>query len=118
MISLEDITDNGVLTINARGEITKADYERVLPEIDALIRKHGKLKFYINLEEIEGIEAGAVWEDLKFDWKHGGDYGKIAIIGDSKWEEWGTKISNPFFGAEAKFFYAEHAGEGWDWVTS
>ena len=27
----------------------------------------------------------------------------MAIVGDKRWEKWGTDISNPFFGAEMRF---------------
>lgn len=67
------------------------------------------IRFYIRLEDFEGFGLEAIWEDIKFDYNHQRQYGKTAIVGDKKWEEWGTKFSNIFFDAELKFFDREQA---------
>ena len=34
----------------------------------------------------QGWDAGAAWEDLKFDLKHFGDIERLAMVGDKKWQ--------------------------------
>lgn len=113
MLRIEHLNENRVLTLTAGGRLTKEDYEQALPKMEELLEKHGRLRFLIKLENFSGFEPAALWEDLRFDFKHRDEYGKIAIVGDKKWEEWGTKISKPFFESEVKFFEDEDKAEAW-----
>lgn len=118
MLRIDDLNENQVLTITAGGKLTKDNYDRLLPELEQMLEKHGKLRFYIKLEDFSGFEIGALWEDIKFDYKYKNQYGKTAIIGNKKWEEWGTKISKIFFDSEMKFFYEDQKDEAWNWINS
>lgn len=116
MLTLEGLHDNAVLAVKASGYITKEDYEDTLPELDRLIARHGPLRFFIHLDDVEGIEPKALWEDAKFDWMHRNDYEKIAMVGDRQWQDWATAMSKPFFKAETKFFREEESDRAWQWV--
>jgi len=118
MLTVENLNENKVLTITATGKLTKGDYTSMLPELVSLLKNHGLIRFYIKLEDFQGFEVEALWEDIKFDYEHQRQYGKTAIVGSKKWEELGTKFSSLFFGAEMKFFYKEQANDAWDWVNS
>jgi hypothetical protein len=54
---------------------------------------------------------------VKFDYKHSSRYGKTAIVGHKKWQEWGTKISKLFLDTEMRFFYEDQSDEAWRWVN-
>src|SRR3546814_1528182 len=58
----------------------------------------------IVLEDFRGWDIAALWEDLKFDARHSGDFGRIAVLGESKLEEWGAALSKPFLGSEIRYF--------------
>lgn len=115
---MDNSNENKVVTVHAGGTLTKDDYLRLLPDLEEALEKHGTLRFFITLENFTGFEPGALWEDIKFDYKHKNQYGKTAIVGDSKWEEWGTKISGLFFDSEMRFFYKGQNDEAWEWVNS
>ena len=118
MLTIDNLNENKVLTVSAKGKITKGDYDIILPQMEKLLEKHGKLRFLINLEDIESVEPEAAWEDLKFDRKHMDEYGKIAIVGEKNWEKWGTKISSLFFDPEMKFFYKDQKEMAKAWVNN
>ena len=117
MLKVENLNENKVLSITASGKLTKEDYTSMLPELEDLLKNHGMIRFYLRLEDFEGFEWEALWEDIKFDYAHQRQYGKTAIVGNKKWEELGTKFSSLFFDAEMKFFYKEQAQDAWDWVN-
>jgi hypothetical protein len=52
--------------------------------------------------------------------KFGRDYHKkiekMAIVGDKKWQEWLTKVAEPFYAVEAKFFSPDDIDDAWAWV--
>ena len=58
----------------------------------------------IELKDFEGWDFKGLWADLKFDVSHQEQMDRIAILGDKRWQDWGTTLSDPFFKAELKFF--------------
>lgn len=116
MIEIGTLGDDKVLPVTASGKVTKEDYEKAIPKLEALLEEHGTLRFFIRLENVTGFELGALWEDLKFDRRHMNEFGKTAIVGDRTWEEWLTRISGLFFSPEVKFFYADREDEAREWV--
>jgi len=117
MISVDQLNENNVLSIKVSGKLSQADYAKIIPQVENLLEKHGIIKFYIQLMDFSGFEKGALWEDIKFDFKHRNQYGKTAIVGENKWEAYATKISGLFFSAELKFFYPEQSDAAWDWLN-
>ncbi|MBE7558457.1 STAS/SEC14 domain-containing protein [bacterium] len=99
MLTIDEINQDRVVTMTACGKLTNEDYERVLPVLEEMFEAHGKTRFFIKLQDFAGFEAEAVWKDLRFDAGHMKDYGRIAVVGDRKWEEWGTRFSGLFWRA-------------------
>ncbi|MXO65308.1 STAS/SEC14 domain-containing protein [Altererythrobacter endophyticus] len=98
--------ENGLLRIRASGELESSDYDDFVPRFEQLVgRKPGKLPMVIELApDFAGWDLPGLWRDLKFDARHRDSFGRIAIVGDAKWEEWGTRLSDPLFHAQMKFF--------------
>ena len=97
-------TKENVIEARVTGKLTESDYDLFIPELERRIKKYGKLRMLIELEDFKGWTAGALWEDLKFDFKHFKDVDRIALVGDSKWEKTATLFSRPFTGAELRYF--------------
>ncbi len=117
MIKLGELNENNVMTVTVSGRVRKDDYDQVLPRLEEVLAEQDKVRFFIKSENVTGFEADALWQDIKFDVRHGKQYGRTAIVGDSKWQEWGTKIANLFFSAEMHFFTEEQAEQAWAWVN-
>ena len=104
-----------LVTVVAEGDLTADDYEKLTPKLEALIRDHDKLNLLFDMSGA-GVEPGAAWQDLKFDVQHLTDFGRVALIGDSGWQEAFTRLGNPFTSAEVKYFDVVDRGEATDWV--
>lgn len=103
----------------AGGKLTKNDYDAAMPEIEHEIEQAERpLRMLIQLEDLQGWEIGALWEDLKFDARHYDDFGRIAVLGDSDVERWGTVLSKPFTGAEVKYFDRADRAAAEAWLKS
>jgi hypothetical protein len=74
------------------------------------------LRLLIILENFQGWTAGAMWEDIKFDFKHFHDVEKIGLVGDRKWEKTATLFSRPFTGAELRYFARDDLDEARNWA--
>jgi len=117
MIVIEHSRSGDIITLRASGTLTKSDYEAALPEIEnAMVLSQEPLKMLIRLEDFQGWDVGALWEDLTFDLEHRGEFGAIAVAGDTKLEEWGTWLSSFFTKSEIRYFDFKSEGEARDWL--
>lgn len=104
MISIEHDRDE-YLVCRASGKLTRSDYEAAIPELENELKISGRpLRMLIVMEDFRGWEMGALWEDLRFDIRRGDDFDRIAIVGNSRAAEWGTRLARPFFSAEIRHF--------------
>jgi hypothetical protein len=117
MITIEHDRDN-YLVCRVSGRLTEADYEAAVPEIEnELLLRDDSLRLMIVLEDFRGWDIAALWEDLKFDVRHSGDFGRIAVLGDSTLEKWGTTLSKSFFGSEMRYFDLKDRAAARAWLS-
>lgn len=114
MIDLEPKPD--FVRIEVSGKLTGDDYDRLIPELERIAAERGALRLYMELRDFAGWEPEALWEDIKFDATHQDEMDRVAVVGDSSWEEWGTRLSDPFFKADLRFFTYDEADEARSWV--
>ncbi len=88
-MSIELNEENGgkVLVVHVSGKLVKEDYDIFMPEVEKLVRLHGKLSMLFDMTGFHGWDTGAMWEDLKFGIKHFSDIEKLAMVGEKKWQQ-------------------------------
>jgi hypothetical protein len=63
------------------------------------------------MHDFHGWDAGALWEDAKFDLKHFADIERLAFVGEKKWEKGMAQFCRPFTKATIRYFdRSEEAG--------
>lgn len=105
-----------VLVVKLSGKLTAQDYEHFVPEVERLIRQHGKVRMVISMHDFHGWTLGALWEDVKFDWKHFTDIERLALVGERKWEAGMAAFCKPFTRAAVRYFDAANSDEAFAWV--
>jgi len=116
-VELREEAGGKVLAVTLSGKLQREDYEKFVPEVERLVRQHGKLRVLVRMHEFHGWSMGALWEDLKFDWKHFGDIERLALVGDSKWEAGMAAFCKPFTKATVRYFDEKQADEAARWVA-
>ena len=109
------------MSLRARGWYAAAQADNLEPVdelVTALIAEHGKLRILVIMHDFHGWTAGAVWEDLKFDFKHSRDIEKVAMVGDAKWEQAMAAICKPFTGATIRYFDHSQLEEARTWIAA
>ena len=107
---LTDTATGGYLYIRVDGELTREDYERFEPDFSKLAESRAQpVPIMVELgDDFSGWDsAKALWDEVKFDAKHRKQFGRIAIVGDGRLQQWATSASDWAFDAEIRFF--EHA---------
>lgn len=99
------------------GKVTVEDYQKLEPEIQALVDKYeDDVCLLLNLQEFGREEAKAWLPDLKFGHRFHDKIAKMAIVGDKRWEKWLTTLVDPFYAKDAKFFHPEETAQAWTWL--
>ena len=65
------------------------------------------LRVLFDLAGFQGWEGSALWECIKFDFKHFADIERIAMVGDARWEHGMAAFCKPFTKAKVQCF--DHA---------
>ncbi len=116
MFEIIPVDNKPVFAFKVTGKLTDADYQIFLPELEKLIRERGPLSLYIELDDFQGWEAKAAWDDLRFGLQHDKDFRRIAVVGDNNWERTGIALTNFFTRAEMRFFNKDESDLAWDWL--
>ena len=115
MIEIREKPD--VLEFHVSGTLTRDDYDRLVPELERLAGERGPLRMYIELHDFHGWTPAGLWKDLRFDAKHQDDMERIAVVGESRWEKWATRLSQPFLKADMRFFSPQEAEVARRWAA-
>ena len=115
---LEILATGKVLHVRVCGKLTKEAYETFTPVVEDLIQEHGKLRMLFEMHDFHGWTAGALWEDLKFDFKHWKDIERLAIVGESKWEAGMAVFCKPFTAATIRYFDHAKLDDAQAWIES
>src|SRR5579872_5541154 len=117
-LEFHEEADGKILNVKVTGKLAKADYERFVPETERLIRKHGKLRILFEMHDFHGWEAGALWQDIKFDAKHFMDIERLAMVGEKRWEHGMAVFCKPFTTAKIQYFDDNQAAEARAWIEA
>ena len=115
---IEIISIDEFLHVKVTGKLTKEAYEELAPVVTEQIQEFGKLRILFEMHDFHGWTAGALLEDLKFDFKHWKDIERLAIVGESKWEAGMAAFCKPFTAAKIQYFDAAKIDEAKSWIES
>ena len=105
-IGIERTGSEFYLSLKAVGKLTHEDYKVITPMIESALEgiKQPRIKVLIDGTELDGWELRAGWDDFKLGLKYGGEFEKIAIYGNKRWQEMAAKVGSWFISGEAKYF--------------
>ena len=115
-VKFNDEDEGKVLAIQVSGKLTKADYVYFAPEFERLVQLNGKLRVLFDWAGFQGWEGSALWAGIKFDFKHFADIERIAMIGESKWEQGMAAFCKPFTKATVQYFEHAKIAGAWSWL--
>ncbi|HUD49211.1 MAG TPA: STAS/SEC14 domain-containing protein [Candidatus Baltobacteraceae bacterium] len=115
-IQLDELNGGKLLAVHVSGKLVKTDYAQFVPEFERLVRWHGKLRVLFDMSGFHGWDAGALWEDIKFDVKHFADIERLAMVGDKSWQHGMASFCKPFTKATIRYFNHPNAPEARKWL--
>jgi len=115
-VDLQEEASGKILVIKLMGKLTQEDYERFIPEVERLIKQHGKLRMLVQTHDFHGWTAGALWRDIQFDLKHFRDIERLALVGEKVWEHGMALFCKPFTTATIRYFDSREADQAEEWI--
>jgi hypothetical protein len=115
-VELHEEAGGKILILNLNGKLAKEDYAHFSPEVERAVKEHGKIRMLVRMHDFHGWSTGALWEDVKFDWKHFSDIERLALVGESRWEHGMAIFCKPFTTAKVRYFDQSKADEALAWV--
>jgi hypothetical protein len=111
--------NNGKLVIvHISGTLHASDYRKFVPVVEDAIRKNGTVRIFVQMHHFHGWDAGALWEDVKFDMDHVDDIDRLAIVGETGWEKWMAVFCKPFTMATIQYFPTAQAASARAWLLA
>jgi hypothetical protein len=115
-VQLHPEADGNILAVEARGTLRRDDYEQFVPEFERLIQERGKIRVLFEMHDFHGWDAGAIWEDLKLDFRHFNDIERLAMVGDTAWEKGMSYFCKPFTTAKIRYFAHDQIDQARQWL--
>ena len=116
MIETMERSTGNILGYTVTGDMTKADYQTLVPAVEAAIKDHGSVSLLFDLSGFHWEKVNAWSSDLNFGKQFHDKVDKMAIVGNKGWERHITKLAQPYYAKEAKYF--ETDDDAWDWLNS
>lgn len=104
-----------VMWISVNGKISTEEYKKLLASMEDILEHTSPISFLIDLDDMEGVELGALVADMKFGFTHLKHFRHIALVGDEKWCHRLASIPNPF-PIKIKAFDEGDEEEAWEWL--
>ena len=108
----------GALGFRASGQVTAADYQRVLvPDIEAAFALHRKLRLLYHIgPDFTGFDPGAMWDDAMLGFRHFSGWDRVALVTDVQWLRVAATAMGFAVPAEFRLFRNAELIAAVDWI--
>ena len=84
-LEIVDVSD-GLMTVKVTGVLKKSELDRAQASAREIIKRHGKVRFLVIVEDFRGWQQEGRWGDVSLEMEYDEHIEKIAIVGEEQWE--------------------------------
>lgn len=95
MLEILPETRDNILAVRVRDKLTIPDFDQYRNLVRDLMLKNKETHIYYEMVNVDWIQPVAAIENGLFDLIHGLDYGRVAMVGEKKWQEWAARLISP-----------------------
>jgi hypothetical protein len=120
MIELLKGFPSNVIALSASGEVTKADYEKVvIPAVQRVLDRHDAARLYYQIAtDFAGFDLGAMWADTKVGMGHFFKWDRIAVVTDLEWIKLSVMAFGVFMPAKVSVYTTAEADVARKWISA
>jgi hypothetical protein len=116
MIAYREMDNLAAVEIDISGRVSTEEFDATATKLETFIKRHGKVRVLEVIRDFEGMDAAALWHDLKFSLRHLNDFSRCAIVSDAKFLSIWSAIAEPFIDCEVAYFPPEEVEAARDWL--
>ncbi|MBI6629652.1 SpoIIAA family protein [Pontibaca salina] len=105
-----------LVELEVHGKITKADYDEVIPKVQAFIDQHGTIRLLEVVEDFSGFEISVLWPGIKFDIQNLKHISHVAVVSDTGWIGALAKAAGSFMSTKLRTFDLSELAEARAWI--
>ncbi len=117
-LEILETSDDAVLSVRATDYLTKEDLDAFFHAAEEKIRKFGKARVLVQLEDFRGWATGASGDASDSRQAHRDNIERLAIVGDTGWEEWLARLYKPLLSAQIKNFPRSELEVALRWISA
>ena len=122
MLEVLPFDNERVLGLRIAGKITDDDMQRMIDTAEmkfTALGKGARLRVYVEVTSLGGIQLDALMKDLKFGLSHFRQFERKAVVSDTAWMGRLAKIVGPLFPSiEVRHFATDDRDATREWVCS
>jgi len=115
-LHLTEKKDGRILELVVNGKFVDRDFQDLEPTFYKLVKQYNKIRVLLDMVDFHGWEGVAIWDEVKFDFKHFGEIERLAMVGDKRWERFLSAFCRPFVTAEVRYFDRAALNEARAWL--
>ena len=123
MVTVIETSDAATLAFVISGRLTRADYQDVLlPPVRATIERGGDIRMLAVIDDFQGLEAGALLQDLMAAAKLGSGQrsysARFAVVSEADWVRRAVALSGWLVPGEIRVFAPAARAEAETWLST
>lgn len=116
MLAYKEMDNLAAVEIEITGRVSTEEFDKTALKLEAFITRHGRVRVLEIIHDFEGMDAKALWHDLKFSLRHLNDFSRVAIVSDTKFLSIWSAIAEPFIHCQVEYFPAGEVEAARDWL--
>jgi hypothetical protein len=116
MLSYKEYDNAQAVEIVLEGRISTQEFEALTERLEAFIARHGRIRVLEIVRDFEGMDATALWEDIKFSLRHLKDFSRCAIVANPNTRHLWSSLVAPFMSCDVEHFPPGEEDAARDWL--
>lgn len=116
MLSYTEHDNAQAVEICLSGRVSTEEFDSVAQRLEAFITRHGQVRVLEQIKDFEGMDAAALWHDIKFSLRHLQDFSRIAVVANPEIRNLWSSLVSPFIKCEVEHFAPDQIEEARDWL--
>ena len=116
MLTYTEHDNAQAVEIGLSGRVSTDEFDQVARKLEAFIARHGQVRVLEVITDFEGMDAAALWHDVKFSLQHLKDFNRIAVVASPGTHNLWSSLVSPFMACEVEHFSPDEIDAARDWL--
>ncbi len=116
MLTYTEHDNAQAVEIGLSGRVSTEEFDHVARKLEAFIKRHNQVRVLEVITDFEGMDAAALWHDVKFSLQHLKDFNRIAVVASPDTHNLWSSLVSPFMQCEVEHFAPDEIDAARDWL--